>query len=89
MADEQAQADMSQTRGKVAAGMPPGQAKKDFIARQGEGKTPLEELGAEAYRQQNVNAAGGTSSVFPAAAGSHPGAQIHHDGQIYNGRQGS
>ena len=64
MATELERASVSRQRGRAAAGMPAGDEKKQFIARQGEeeakGKDDLGELSQEAYRQRNVNAVQGS-----------------------------
>ena len=64
MPDEQERARMSQLRGRVAAGMKPGEERRKFIERQGreeaEGRENLGELGQEAFRQQNYNAVQGS-----------------------------
>jgi hypothetical protein len=64
MADETERAAMSRTRGQVAAGMSDPDARRKFIARQGEeesrGKSDLAGLGQDAYRQRNVNTVQGS-----------------------------
>ena len=64
MATEQERAQMSKTRGQVAASMPAGPERTKFISKQGEqeakGKDDLSELGAEAYRQRNIQAVQGS-----------------------------
>ena len=62
MASEESRAALSRTRGEVAAGMSNQEAKKKFIARQGEeetkGKQDLSGLSEDAFRQRNINVAG-------------------------------
>ena len=64
MATELERASVSRQRGKVAAGMQPGEEKREFIAKQGQqeakGKDDLGELSQEAYRQRNINAVQGS-----------------------------
>jgi hypothetical protein len=64
MATEKERAMMSKTRGQVAAGMRPGEEKREFIARQGReearGREDMQSLEQEAYRQRNVNAVEGS-----------------------------
>ena len=64
MATEFERAEISKRRGQVAAGMRPGEEKREFIARQGReearGTEDLRSLDEEAYRQRNENAVQGS-----------------------------
>lgn len=59
MATEQYKADLAKRRGQVAAGIQDPEAKKKFIARQGEDKTSDVDLEAETHRERNRQALGG------------------------------
>jgi hypothetical protein len=64
MPTEQERADMSRTRGEVAAGISDREKRRKFVERQGEeertGKENLTSLGEEAYRQRNINTVQGS-----------------------------
>src|SRR5579872_7008986 len=77
---EQKAADRSKQRGVVAAGIADSDAKKKFIAAQGEGKLSDEDLDAQTYRVRNQVAAG----VAPTM---HKGGVVKKDG-LHNLQKG-
>ena len=78
--NEQRRADISKSRGEVAAAIQDPDVRKKFIAKQGEGKMSDAELDAQTYRVRNQLAAGAAPTM-------HKGGVVKKDG-LHNLQKG-